>query len=79
MPTIKFIRDTTPYEGGPHKAGDVVECSDASAERWVKRGAAERTKPKPTKEKAIDSAPRDKSVQHPPKDKAVKRGSNPDK
>lgn len=69
MPTIKFTRDTTADEGGPHKAGDTLDCSDASAEHWAKRGAA----------KAITKPPKNKAIKQPPKDKAVKRGDNPDK
>ncbi|MEM6259683.1 MAG: hypothetical protein AAGI37_15495 [Planctomycetota bacterium] len=71
MPTvkIKFTRDTRSVEGGPHKEGDTLECSDASAARWVKRDAAQVVE---SEAKSVASPPQDKAVKSPPKDKAVK-------
>lgn len=41
MPKIKFTRDAGSNEGGPFKAGDIVEVPQTSADRWVRRNAAE--------------------------------------
>lgn len=77
MPQIKFTRDTLEHEGEPHKTGDVLDCSEASAERWVLRDAAvPYTEPKA---KAVQAPPEDKAIKQAPKDKAVKRGSSPNK
>ncbi|HOE97462.1 MAG TPA: hypothetical protein PLS90_14085 [Candidatus Sumerlaeota bacterium] len=37
---IEFIRDTREREGGPHKAGERIKAEAASAQRWLRRGAA---------------------------------------
>lgn len=75
MPKITFTRDTLPHEGGPHKAGDTIECDDASAERWKLRNAAKVAKSvaAPPEDKAIYEAPQDKAVASP----AKKRGRKP--
>lgn len=78
MPKIKFTRDTLHHEGGPHKAGDVIECSAASAERWTIRNAAKtctetKSVETPHEDKAIHEAPQDKAVASP----AKKRGRKP--
>ncbi|MGB0970439.1 MAG: hypothetical protein ACPGVG_05685 [Mycobacterium sp.] len=68
MPRITFTRATTEGEGGDHKPGDVLECSEASAQHWIRRGAAE-------DQGDVDQAKADttaKAVKAPPKDKAVK-------
>lgn len=41
MPKIKFTRNAGSDEGGPYKAGQEIEVSQASADRWVRRNAAE--------------------------------------
>lgn len=58
MPHIKFIRSVTPHESGEYRpaVGDVIEVNEASAQRWLRRKAAEivaaPAKPtKPTKSK----------------------------
>lgn len=42
MPTVEFIRDTIhPMEDTEkHFIGDYLECSNASANRWIAIGAA---------------------------------------
>jgi hypothetical protein len=71
MPKITFTRDTLPHEGGPHVKGETLDCSDASAQRWINRNAAQiakQTAPKP-EAKAVDAPPKDKAVKLPPKKK----------
>lgn len=43
MPHIKFIRSVTPHEAGEYRpaVGDVIEVNEASAQRWLRRKAAE--------------------------------------
>lgn len=43
MPHIKFIRSVTPHESGEYRpaVGDVIEVNEASAQRWLRRKAAE--------------------------------------
>lgn len=43
MPKIKFIRSCryTETDGPAPQAGDVLEVTDESAKRWIRRGAAE--------------------------------------
>jgi hypothetical protein len=41
MPRIKFTRNADVNEGGPYEAGQIVDVPQASADRWVRRDAAE--------------------------------------
>ena len=61
MKTVRFTRDTDPQrEGGSgFKAGDVVELRDASAERWISRGAAKYHDPKAKAEKPAEAEVQD--------------------
>lgn len=50
MAKIKFTRDSGDYESDTrHAAGSVLEVNEASAQRWVRRGAAELVKDEPSK------------------------------
>ena len=57
---IKFIRDTLAKEGEEHKAGDVIEASPASEQRWMRRGAAIECEPEPEQKPAPKPKPRAK-------------------
>lgn len=43
MPYIKFIRSVTLHEAGEYRpaVGDAIEVNEASAQRWLRRKAAE--------------------------------------
>jgi len=53
MVTVEFQRDTSEEkEGAEFESGAIVDMSDASAARWIRRGAAiEVVKPKKTRRK----------------------------
>lgn len=55
MLQIKFIRDATSGEGGSDrpKAGDVLTVNEASAHRWIRRGAAVSYTEEPKPEKKV--------------------------
>ena len=52
MPFIKFVRDYTVQDdtGTTHGTGDVLECSEASANHFIHRLAAVLCEPVETKE-----------------------------
>ena len=58
MPFIRFLRDyeVRACDGAAYSRGDVVECSDDSAEHFTARRAAELCEPPAPKPKATPKA-----------------------
>lgn len=55
MPKIKFTRNANSGEGGPYEAGQEITVTQESADRWVRRNAAEIVKGESAKPKTKTS------------------------